>query len=386
MGLLKVSSNRRLSLAKLRGSSSGMQPGRASPAPPQIITSTSNPSSSELHGNEGAKTLAEPGASHLALNIPPLDHSSPTTQQQQYSTQEQRKSPAAAAPRTYIDPQFPNFHAPNQSLEDSHLLGVHSLASNDRLRRARKAASHSDLHSASHVSGGSSLPNGLGPIPRVSRPNSIAPSLYSGAPPNSFKDLAVLYQVVAERRTAFDNLLWQVPATSLTAHAFLFSISLAADTGRFARIASMGLCIVITVFVPCPFTCSTPYFEERHQIDYFDRAHGDRWRDYRGKFYSIIIIIASFRSSSAAFKEHDEILTMRFKYFFSSKKWDNGLVGTGEAAQKPAGAGKLGWLAMHRSYPLWSKGMLIIGFLAVAILVLAIFHPSALLGYNCDLR
>ncbi|KAI8459681.1 hypothetical protein BY996DRAFT_6410006 [Phakopsora pachyrhizi] len=119
------------------------------------------------------------------------------------------------------------------------------------------------------------------------------PSLRSGLPPTSFKDTAVLYQVVAERRNAFDNLLWQVPATSLTAHAFLFSISLAADTGRFARIASMGLCIVITVLTLHLFTRQLQAedadhrwltdFEERHQIDYYDRAHGARWKDYRAQ-------------------------------------------------------------------------------------------------------
>ncbi|OAV91621.1 hypothetical protein PTTG_09891 [Puccinia triticina 1-1 BBBD Race 1] len=338
MGLLKSSSNRRLSLAKLRGSTSGMSPGRASPAPPQIITSTPNPSSSELHeqGKSDSQTDGDP-PSHVALSIPTQDQ--PTSQ----SLNELRR--AAGAVRNYDSP-FQNLQAAQHTQEDSQLLGVHPAPPNDRLRRARKAASHSDLNSASHISGSLSTPAGLHPSAHPSRPNSIAPSIYSGVPPSSFKDLAVLYQVVAERRTAFDNLLWQVPATSLTAHAFLFSISLAADTGRFARIASMGLCIVITVLTLHLFTRQLQAedadhrwladFEERHQIEYYDRAHGDRWRDYR--------------------------------------------------AQKPAGAGKLGWLAMHRSYPLWSKGMLIIGFLAVAILILAIFHPTALLGYNCELR
>lgn len=176
------------------------------------------------------------------------------------------------------------------------------------------------------------------------RPASIT-SMTSRMPPTTFKDISILYQVVAERRTAFDNLLWQVPATSLTAHAFLFSISLAADTGRFARIASMSLCIVITILTLHLFTRQLQAedadhrwladFEERHQIDYFDRAHGARWKDYR--------------------------------------------------AQKPAGAGRLGWLAMHRSYPLWSKGMITIGALAFVILVLAIFHEPTLVGYNCQL-
>ncbi|KAI9612133.1 hypothetical protein H4Q26_008225 [Puccinia striiformis f. sp. tritici PST-130] len=274
----------------------------------------------------------------MTLNIP--YNQDPSTS---HSMHELRRAAGGVVTQNYSTP-FHHSLSVHQTHEDSHLLGVHPLHSNDRMKRARRTASHPDLNSSGHISGRPGTPANLAPSAHPSRPNSVTPSMISGIPPVSFKDLAVLYQVVAERRTAFDNLLWQVPATSLTAHAFLFSISLAADTGRFARIASMGLCIVITVLTLHLFTRQLQAedadhrwladFEERHQIEYCDRAHGDRWRDYR--------------------------------------------------TQKPAGAGRLGWLAMHRSYPLWSKGMLIIGFLAVVILVLAIVHPNALLGYNCD--
>ncbi|POW08624.1 hypothetical protein PSTT_07399, partial [Puccinia striiformis] len=288
MGFLKKSSsNRRLSLAKLRGGTPGMLPGRASPAPPQIITSTPNRSSGEL--SEQSKSQAGGAlpfpSSHMTLNIP--YNQDPSTS---HSMHELRRAAGGVVTQNYSTP-FHHSLSVHQTHEDSHLLGVHPLHSNDRMKRARRTASHPDLNSSGHISGRPGTPANLAPSAHPSRPNSVTPSMISGIPPVSFKDLAVLYQVVAERRTAFDNLLWQVPATSLTAHAFLFSISLAADTGRFARIASMGLCIVITVLTLHLFTRQLQAedadhrwladFEERHQIEYCDRAHGDRWRDYR---------------------------------------------------------------------------------------------------------
>ncbi|MER6612681.1 hypothetical protein [Streptomyces xantholiticus] len=39
-------------------------------------------------------------------------------------------------------------------------------------------------------------------------------------------DDTVVYQAVAARRMQWDALLWQVPALSLTAQAFLFTITL----------------------------------------------------------------------------------------------------------------------------------------------------------------
>ena len=46
------------------------------------------------------------------------------------------------------------------------------------------------------------------------------------------------YMVVAARRTQFDQLVWQVPVLSLTAQAFLFSIALAGDASRAARVVA----------------------------------------------------------------------------------------------------------------------------------------------------
>jgi hypothetical protein len=56
----------------------------------------------------------------------------------------------------------------------------------------------------------------------------------------------LLYQVVAARRTQFDNFVWQAPVLSLTAQAFLFTIALGADTRRLPRAVACVLSLIIT--------------------------------------------------------------------------------------------------------------------------------------------
>ena len=53
-----------------------------------------------------------------------------------------------------------------------------------------------------------------------------------------------MYQVVAARRQNFDSMLWQVPALSLTAQAFLLVIALGSGSGHLARIAAGPLSAV----------------------------------------------------------------------------------------------------------------------------------------------
>jgi len=54
-----------------------------------------------------------------------------------------------------------------------------------------------------------------------------------------------LYQVVANRRLQYDNLVWQTPVLSLTAQAFLFSVSLGSGTRASARVIAASLSIVV---------------------------------------------------------------------------------------------------------------------------------------------
>ena len=58
-------------------------------------------------------------------------------------------------------------------------------------------------------------------------------------------DDTAMYSAVAARRTQSDALLWQVPALSMTAQAFLFTIALGSDTGRLARIVSALLSLLV---------------------------------------------------------------------------------------------------------------------------------------------
>ena len=58
-------------------------------------------------------------------------------------------------------------------------------------------------------------------------------------------DPDVSYQVLRERRQHFDGMLWQAPVLSLTAQAFLFTISLGAGTTKAARLIASLLSILI---------------------------------------------------------------------------------------------------------------------------------------------
>jgi len=56
-----------------------------------------------------------------------------------------------------------------------------------------------------------------------------------------------IWQSLAERRSAYDSLLWQTPALSMTAQAFLFTLTLAPDVSRLGRTVAAALSIAIAV-------------------------------------------------------------------------------------------------------------------------------------------
>jgi hypothetical protein len=66
---------------------------------------------------------------------------------------------------------------------------------------------------------------------------SLVPQGRADNPPMSQEDMRRLavYQVVAARRDSYEALLWQVPALSLTAQAFLLTIALGGGTSLPAR-------------------------------------------------------------------------------------------------------------------------------------------------------
>ncbi|SCZ92011.1 BZ3500_MvSof-1268-A1-R1_Chr5-3g08281 [Microbotryum saponariae] len=159
------------------------------------------------------------------------------------------------------------------------------------------------------------------------------------ASPLDFHDLVQIYEIVASRRAAFDNLLWSVPSTSFagksveqqavdqteTQASFLFQIALGGDSSRSARIISMCLSILISFLTLQLFTRQLQAeaadhawledWEMRHNVTPSDRAHGETWRGYR------------------------EILPVR--------------------------AGIYAPLAKFRGFSLWSHGMVVIGMVAV---------------------
>ncbi|MFE3002219.1 hypothetical protein ACFXG4_45540 [Nocardia sp. NPDC059246] len=60
-------------------------------------------------------------------------------------------------------------------------------------------------------------------------------------------DLELVYLAVADRHLQYETLLWQVPALSLTAQAFLFSIAMGAGNDPVARIASSLLALIVSI-------------------------------------------------------------------------------------------------------------------------------------------
>ena len=87
------------------------------------------------------------------------------------------------------------------------------------------------------------------------------------------------YPVVVAHRQAYDNLLWQTPVLSLTAQAFLFSISLAQGTSRCSHVIS-GLLSLITALASIQLMIKHRAYEKRDS---------DRLRDYEKAKYSISI-------------------------------------------------------------------------------------------------
>ncbi|HEX5526707.1 MAG TPA: hypothetical protein VFX44_05855 [Solirubrobacterales bacterium] len=61
------------------------------------------------------------------------------------------------------------------------------------------------------------------------------------------KHFDAVYTVVAHRRTAFDTLMWQVPALGLAAQAFLLTIAYGSKSSVIARCIAGGLSVVVAL-------------------------------------------------------------------------------------------------------------------------------------------
>jgi hypothetical protein len=98
-----------------------------------------------------------------------------------------------------------------------------------------------------------------------------------------------LYEAVAARRLQWDALLWQVPALSMTAQAFLMTIALGPGTSQTARIITAFLSLV-AAFATLQLFASNRRSElvDAHLLESSEKArdpdnvvHGEAYRDRR---------------------------------------------------------------------------------------------------------
>jgi hypothetical protein len=66
----------------------------------------------------------------------------------------------------------------------------------------------------------------------------------TGKPVVSAPDAGAVYEAVSARRISFDQMMWQVPALSLTAQAFLVAIAVNTDLNRVVRVLAILLATV----------------------------------------------------------------------------------------------------------------------------------------------
>lgn len=125
-------------------------------------------------------------------------------------------------------------------------------------------------------------------------------------------------------------MLWQVPTLSLTAQAFLFTIALAPDSSRTARVVASGLSIIMTVL--------SMHLMARHRQAEHTDAH---W-------------IADYE------REH-------FGRSWHGKDW---------AVKR--NALPVPFFAKLKGYPVWMAGLGLFGLAAVAVLLLTFLSPGIL--------
>jgi hypothetical protein len=90
----------------------------------------------------------------------------------------------------------------------------------------------------------------------------------------SREEMLMQYQLVAGRRQTFDTMLWQVPALSLTAQAFLLVIALGSGSGHLARIAA-GLLSAVTALMSAQLLLRQRLHEEADSrwLQAFEKSH-----------------------------------------------------------------------------------------------------------------
>jgi hypothetical protein len=138
------------------------------------------------------------------------------------------------------------------------------------------------------------------------------------------------YAAVSARRLQFDNLVWQVPVVSMTAQAFLFTISLSSGSHTYSRLVAAGLGAVAAFL-------SMHLVSRDRQAEIADA----RWlRAYE---------LANF-----------------------------GVALHGPEWQRMRAEWTVGWfLSRLRGYPVWMTGFALFGFASLVTFVLALAHPHS---------
>lgn len=169
----------------------------------------------------------------------------------------------------------------------------------------------------------------------------------------------MVYQVVASRRLQWDNLLWQVPALSLTAQAFLFTIAIGGTSSRPARIIASLLAFVVTVL--CTSLMTRHRQAEIHDARWLETFEAQEW----GK---------NDPADNEQAGEASPHQPLDFRVH-------------GRAFRDRRNAGEVdgGWIEripIVRPWPgyrTWIAGLLVFGLAAVAVFTLSIWNPDVFL-------
>jgi hypothetical protein len=135
------------------------------------------------------------------------------------------------------------------------------------------------------------------------------------------------YSVAANRRYQYDFMMWQVPALSLTAQAFLFTIALQAEATRASRLIAAALALIVAAM--------SMQLMAKHRHHELTEA---RWL--------------------AAFEEEEHLALLH-------------------APMSERGAKVRSWSPTARSsYGVWMVGIALFGLAAITIMVISIVMPG----------
>ncbi len=150
------------------------------------------------------------------------------------------------------------------------------------------------------------------------------------------QDLTVaLYQVITARRLAYDSMMWQSPGLGLTAQAFLMTIALSPDTKAVARLlaAILGLAVALL---------SIQLMSKHRYLESID---------------------------SRLAEELETRLGIQDKL---------GMKPHASAAARSGGRVQPGWLAKHRSFEFWRRGMALFAAADLFVIIVTLAGASAI--------